>query len=181
MANIPEALLSYRIHDEQVTKKQIMLMGDSSNRIRARLLREMGATPSMEELKIHEFLGSPRAFLAAVADMNDLKSRLVAVDKWLCKLSAINALSRTYPEPLFSRILLWRWMILWHLVFAQYGIRALSALRGVRLQKVTKGGWMGLVPILRSKGVALLEEIRHQKKVSRYEKEVKPPRERGVF
>lgn len=165
LANIPEILLYYRVHASQITQKHISFMRDSSNRVRTKLLQEMGSFPSAEELEIHKFLGSPETFVSIVSNLNDCKSYLAAADRWLCKLNAINSISQKYPEPLFTRMLLWRWSILWHLVYTRYGVNALFLLKGVGIRRLTKLGWFGLLPILRDKGVSLLEEARYQKRM----------------
>lgn len=165
LANIPEVLLSYRIHAAQVTQKHTAIMQNSANRVRSRLLKKLGIIPLAEELDIHQFFGSPDTFPVADSNLTDISSLLVAADKWLCKLNAGNSLSRTYPEPLFTRMLLWRWMILWHLVFIHYGSSALPLLRGVAIRRMAKCGWFGLVPLIYKKGMSLLDEIRHQKRM----------------
>lgn len=97
IANIPEVLLFYRIHPNQMAKtfseKQVRL----ANSIRQRMLCELCDEISDEEYEIH----SEISYTNAKFDFEWIKAAL----EWLAKLKNANDLRGIYPEPAFSRML----------------------------------------------------------------------------
>lgn len=97
LANLPEALLLYRIHSNQMattfSKKQVQL----SKLIRKRMLNELMSNISENEFEVHNDI----AYTNAKSDTEWVKSAL----KWLAKLKSANDLKGIYPEPAFRKML----------------------------------------------------------------------------
>jgi glycosyltransferase involved in cell wall biosynthesis len=102
LANIPEVLLRYRVHEAQATRVEPAGVRQTSARVRQRLLENLGLTPTPEELALHEALAW---------------DQLVAEPRWL--QGAVARLERLYranlARPLFDidalgRVLCGRWV-----------------------------------------------------------------------
>ena len=93
LANLPEVLLLYRIHDSQVTK-----LGSNSQDIKNDLVENfLGRPLTNHENKCHKSLhfAKPHSDILPIQD----------VEKWVDFLKNLNASKKTYIEPMFSQTL----------------------------------------------------------------------------
>jgi len=104
LANIPEALLRYRLHPQQVVQKHEAVKLASVKLIRLAQLECLGIRPTNEEFALHQalstwqFLATPDFIGASLA--------------WLHKLKAANDVAGIYSEAAFLRVLGQRWAAL---------------------------------------------------------------------
>lgn len=103
LANVPEVLLRYRLHDEKSGRSKQQLQIEYANRVRSRLLRELGIEHTEEELALH-------ASLALWQTLPDLDYLRRAHD-WLKRLEEANRHRKIYPEHPFCQVLAKRWYI----------------------------------------------------------------------
>jgi len=104
LANIPEILLRYRLHSQQVVQKHEAEKLASARLVRLAQLEYLGIQPTEEELALHQAL-STWQFQATSAFIN-------ASLAWLHKLKAANDVAGIYPEPVLLRVLGQRWFAL---------------------------------------------------------------------
>lgn len=109
-ANIPELLLYYRVHAQQVTRSRADEQLRSAGEVRRALLRELGVQPDREEFEIHQMLSSLTRPVAFRYQDLPVGEQLEGIDRWLCKLKEANDRAGIYPEPQFSRMLVERWV-----------------------------------------------------------------------
>jgi glycosyltransferase involved in cell wall biosynthesis len=104
LANIPEPLLLYRQHEQQVTSKKMAVVNSAAGRIKLRLLNSLELYPTEREKMIHLFLFNN--------DYRDLRHGdiLAEADEWLNRLFAANRKFRQFDEldllPLWKKKLL---------------------------------------------------------------------------
>lgn len=104
LANVPEVLLRYRLHSQQVVKKYETEKLASAKGIRRGQLEHLGITPTEQEMDLHQalstwqFQATPEFIGASLA--------------WLHKLKAANEVAGIYPEPVFLSVLGQRWSAL---------------------------------------------------------------------
>lgn len=117
LATIPEYLLGYRLHDEQVSVSRREDMKVKANRIRLRLLRQLTGSVTKEEAALHLDLAD------GVVEF----SKLPAAENWLLRLDRENHEKKVY-QPRCFRSGLKEW---WHRAHlrqaASIGISALSS------------------------------------------------------
>lgn len=101
MANLPEVLLKYRIHEAQESKVKAAQKMESRLRIFEEYLKGLGCRPTIEQLQLH----------AAIATGTGLKTEaaLVAAGEWLGQLED-QLSTKLYPELLKQECSL-RWFI----------------------------------------------------------------------
>lgn len=100
-ANIPEALLRYRIHPEQVGQRHGGKQEASTRRIRLTQLHGMGIKPSEYETDLHQSL--------CQWEFSSAPEYLRTTRAWLCQLMAVNSKARNYPMKEFRMVLSRRW------------------------------------------------------------------------
>ena len=104
LANIPEVLLRYRLHSQQVVQRHDAKKLASARLVRLAQLERLGIRPTEEELALHQAL-SIWQFQATTEFIGD---SLV----WLRKLKTANEVAGVYPEPVFLNVLGQRWSAL---------------------------------------------------------------------
>ena len=104
LANIPEVLLHYRLHPQQVVQKHEGLKLASAQRVRLAQLERLGIRPTKEELILHQALSTWR--------FHATQGFIGASCAWLCKLKAANEVAGVYPESVFLSVLGQRWSAL---------------------------------------------------------------------
>lgn len=93
---IPEALLHYRVHEKQATFTGGNNQVEYGNKVRVRLIKELGIVPNDEELEIHyELIKSNPSF----------KHSLVKVDNWCLKLIQANSKSKIFDDDSFKKVI----------------------------------------------------------------------------
>src|SRR3989344_7437597 len=102
VSNIPKVLLHYRMHDESVSKKNSSAQAENSNRVRIRLLKEMGINPAPTELDLH------RRFIRP--DYLNPKDFIDQLETWLGKLLSANEEMWIYKQESLAKIISSRWL-----------------------------------------------------------------------
>ncbi len=93
LATIPEFLLDYRLHDEQVSVSSRQDMKAKANRVRLRQLRQLTGSVTNEEEALHLDLADGLLHL----------SRLPAAENWLLRLDRANREKGAYQVRYFRR------------------------------------------------------------------------------
>jgi glycosyltransferase involved in cell wall biosynthesis len=104
LANIPEVLLRYRLHSQQVVQKHEAEKLASARLVRLAQLEYLGIQPTKEELALHQALCAWQ--FQATSDF------INASLAWLHKLKAANDVAGIYPAPVLLRVLGQRWSAL---------------------------------------------------------------------
>ena len=104
LANIPEVLLRYRLHPQQVVQRHEAKKLASARLVRLAQLEHLGIRPTEEELALHQSLSTWQ--FQATPDF------IGASLAWLRKLKAANDVAGVYPEPVFLNVLGQRWSAL---------------------------------------------------------------------
>lgn len=99
--NIPEVLLLYRIHANQVTQRKIKDIGPSSSLVRRRQLAKLGIMPDDTEWRLHLSI--------IYAEHQTTKKYVCAAEDWLCKLMDVNTSIKLYDETVFSQAIYDYW------------------------------------------------------------------------
>lgn len=81
IANIPESLLRYRRHAQQITQAKRESMEQVTRRIRLEALHAQQIYPTAEELRLHNLIRAPSS-ITAIGD-------LAGIETWLLKLYAL--------------------------------------------------------------------------------------------
>jgi glycosyltransferase involved in cell wall biosynthesis len=93
LTNIPDRLLRYRVHPDQISRRKTDEQSHSMNRIVQQQLKALGLNPSKRELRLHAALGHafhPRPGLDC------------ALRRWIDRLCESNTRTRLYPDVLFK-------------------------------------------------------------------------------
>jgi len=101
--NIPEVLLDYRVHLENVTITAGKDMEVAACCVVKRLLYTLGLNPTEEDVLFHRYLGTARMY------PERSRSTLVKAEEWLKKLIVSNCISMTYFEPSLLRAIAGVW------------------------------------------------------------------------
>ncbi|HVP08371.1 MAG TPA: glycosyltransferase [Burkholderiales bacterium] len=101
LANVPQVLLRYREHSQQVVRKHDALKRQTARRIRAGQLTGLGLSPSEEELDLHETI--------SLWSLAPARESVAAAHAWLLKLIEANRASGRYPQAEFGRVVAQRW------------------------------------------------------------------------
>ena len=122
-ANIPEPLLFYRRHGQQVTQNKKKLVETSSGRIKLGLLRPLNIEPTDRESMVHLFLFNDQFI--------ELKggSILAEADEWMYKIVSANRLCRKFRESYLLR--LWKKKLLITCI-DRYGLKEWAVLKRSR-------------------------------------------------
>lgn len=101
LANVPEVLLRYRLHPQQVVRRFETEKLASARLIRQRQLEHLGISPTERELDLHQALSTWQ--FETKPDFID------AAQAWLVKLKTANEAAGIYQPGVFSRVLGQRW------------------------------------------------------------------------
>jgi len=120
LANVPEVLVRYRLHPQQVVRKHEMTKRETARRIRRRQLERLGIVPTADEDSLHESISS--------WDYAESREFVSAAHAWLLKLAEANRMTGVYPREPFQRTVAERW---WTICAASthLGLWALAVLR----------------------------------------------------
>ena len=101
LANLPDNLLRYRLHDSQITARKIARQADSALRAQEVLLARLGLRLNEEEQEAQRVLSALPAHFPS--------GKLEQVESWLKKISQANTLQPLLDEELLSTELGRRW------------------------------------------------------------------------
>jgi glycosyltransferase involved in cell wall biosynthesis len=102
-SNIPDILLIYRKHQDNVCNVYADIQSDNARKVRSRVLKKMGIDASENELMIHESIKKPSNL-----EFDDFIKRK---ETWLQKLIDRNNAGKYYEEKSFSRIISRQWLL----------------------------------------------------------------------
>lgn len=102
LANLPEVLLTHRLHGEQVGQRKAETQQAGAAKVRARLLHQMGLSPTSDEFQTHQAISS----WTWGADPEFPEK----ADVWLQRLVHVNRHTRTYPEAILGQVVGERWL-----------------------------------------------------------------------
>ncbi len=94
LANYPEVLLHYRIHEKQIGSLHPDAQQQAADRVRERLLQSLGLSITPESLSLHRAISTWR--------FGNNPELLARVDDWLRTLRSANCSTGIFPEPEFS-------------------------------------------------------------------------------
>jgi glycosyltransferase involved in cell wall biosynthesis len=106
IANIPEALLKYRITSVSKVQSNMSQMKEILKKMDRRNLEAMGINPTEDELELHQAICPLR-----LPPMPKDKDFVVQAEKWLLKLNSANTETHRYPEKIFSELINERWLV----------------------------------------------------------------------
>jgi len=98
LANLPDVLLRYRVHDKQLSVTHRMQQLESTLKIQYEQIRALRIQPTKQELRLHSYLWMGKS----EKSMDFIDS----VDAWLLKLQTTNRTVGYYPEPAFTLLLI---------------------------------------------------------------------------
>ncbi|MBN1384712.1 MAG: glycosyltransferase [Elusimicrobia bacterium] len=101
LGNIPEVLLKYREHPNQITRQDNTVVLNILKKFYKQRLYEVGINLTQEELEIHNLVSDVR-FRKVLPWINE-------AGKWFLRLKRINQNKKIYPEPAFSQVLAEKW------------------------------------------------------------------------
>jgi Glycosyl transferase family 2 len=103
LANVPEVLLRYRVHAEQVSAVHIAEQRQVVTRLQMRFLRErLGIEATEQEAAIHGALAFSR--------LEGTDQFVTQADDWLLKIASANERHAAFPREAFLRTLVGRWV-----------------------------------------------------------------------
>jgi len=147
MENIPEVLLHYRVHSQQVGNHHSAEQLAFTKNVWIYQLKHLIPNPSSDEIALHLMIG----VIGRGEDLNT-KECVFQLHDWLRYLQITNHNLSVYPEPEFSQILAQRWLGLcyhtpklgfwiWYM-FWQSRFSATSELHWLqKIKFATKSGW----------------------------------------
>ncbi len=97
LSNLPQILIHYRLHSQQISQRYNKAQLSSAKRIRLDQLVGLGLHPSEIELELHETFW--------VQNYNATKDFVGRVESWLLKLKKANAATLIYDETAFAEVL----------------------------------------------------------------------------
>ena len=96
LANIPEILIRYRVHDKNISyvesDKQIL----QANKVRNQLLKELKITPIVKQLQVHEAISSWNKFYLLNNDSS--------YDNWIEEITLANSLTNYTSEEAMQKL-----------------------------------------------------------------------------
>ena len=101
LANIPEVLVRYRLHPQQVVNAHETTKIESAQRIRIAQLHRLGLAPDNDELRLHESLSGWQ--------FTPTRQFITDTHLWLMKLMNANQAAGVYSADAFSKVLAHRW------------------------------------------------------------------------
>lgn len=96
-ANIPEILLNYRTHNENIGTVHNFKQVENSRRVRINQIMKLGIKPSEDEIEMHQKLSNYQYG----ADSSFLKK----AEKWLDRIEKANNVSKIYPRATLANII----------------------------------------------------------------------------
>ncbi|MDH4185749.1 MAG: glycosyltransferase [Nitrospira sp.] len=132
LANVPEVLVRYRLHQQQVVRRHEATKRDTARRIRRCQIERLGIAPTADEESLHEAISG-----WVFADSREF---VTAAHAWLLKLTDANATKGVYPHAPFQHTVADRW---WAICSASthLGLWIFAALRRSPLWGDTKLSW----------------------------------------
>jgi hypothetical protein len=103
LANLPEVLLHYRMHEQQIGSRARAEQEQTSARLRREQIERLGIAPSPEELATHEAIGAAR--------IEPSRIFVAGAEAWLCRLRDANRQAGVYDELALARALGERWYV----------------------------------------------------------------------
>lgn len=98
LANLPEYLFSYRVHESQVSTKYLPIQNQTADRVRIKQLNKLGIVPTEEEFAIH------KQFMHHGIPVFDSKQYSKAL-AWAEKLLEHNLKAGIYHQETLNRVL----------------------------------------------------------------------------
>jgi glycosyltransferase involved in cell wall biosynthesis len=95
LANVPEVLLRYRLHETQVGSLKAKEQLATANRIRRRQLMALNPDLNDADLEVHNWIAS--------RNIPEIKAHGAQAMGWLQKLRRLNQSAQKYAEPAFSQ------------------------------------------------------------------------------
>jgi glycosyltransferase involved in cell wall biosynthesis len=103
-ANIPQVLLKYRFHEEQVSTKFNKIQRDTMNLVQINLLSNLGISISSDEKVIQRGI--------AYSEYGNDKKYLIKLLEWLRRIDAANATSHFFDEVSLGNYLSVKWFLI---------------------------------------------------------------------
>ena len=100
--SLPEILVKYRIHENNIVKKENSTQQKVVDKIISSQLNNLGIFPNAEELKIHRTNYS--------YSKKDIRDFIQKREQWLKNLKIANANKKFYLEPTFSEVISAQWL-----------------------------------------------------------------------
>lgn len=139
VANLPEVLLEYRVHANQVTQRLSAEQAETAGRVRLRQLHDAGFAVSPEEFRLHQAV--------SICDPLGIGDVFRKADQWLCSLKRQNDEMKAYAEPGFSRVLLERWLTFGKKCFSRCEGSRNYLFRTPDILRTTGLGWGGMASV----------------------------------
>jgi glycosyltransferase involved in cell wall biosynthesis len=140
VANLPEVLLHYRVHPDQITQRLSGEQVETAGRVRLRQLRDAGFEVSSDEFRLHQAI--------SICDPLGIEDVFRKADQWLCSLKRQNDEKKAFAEPGFSRVLLERWLTFGKKCFSCSGASRSYLFRTPDILRETGLGWGGIARVL---------------------------------
>lgn len=112
LANVSDVLLNYRVHENQITKNQKLILErqQSMTGIRTRHLKKINIIPSPEEMKLHH--------LVSDGSKPESSQQLIDSEIWLKKILTHTLNNKQFDSNSIGKIVLERWL---RVCFNYYG------------------------------------------------------------
>jgi hypothetical protein len=140
LANLPEVLVEYRVHLNQVTQRLSHEQVETAGRVRLRQLQDAGFKPTADEFRIHQAV--------SICDPLGIEDVFREADQWLCALKRRNDEKKVYAEPSFSRVLLERWLTFGKKCFFRSEASRSYLFGTPDILRATGLGWSGMARVL---------------------------------
>ncbi len=104
LANLPDVLLNYRMHENQITQNQSFSTKklETLSLIRSHHLKLLNIVPSQEELKVHH--------LVSDGGKAESESQMSQTELWLKKIINVNTKTKQLDDAYLGKIVLERWL-----------------------------------------------------------------------
>ena len=140
IANLPDVLLNYRVHPNQVTQCLSNEQVETAGRVRLQQLQAVGIELTPEEFQLHQAIS-----ICQPLGIEDLFRK---TDQWLCKLKKCNDEKKIFSEPELSRVLLERWLTFGKKCFSRSGASRRYLFGAPDILRATGLGWGGMARVL---------------------------------
>jgi glycosyltransferase involved in cell wall biosynthesis len=104
---ISEVLLLYRVHPGQTTMRLNEEQIQTSGMTRLKQIKKLEINPTEDEFNIHQSISLCNSLNASNHFFNQ-------VDSWLSKLKAANDAKRVFPDPAFTKVLIYYYIALFN-------------------------------------------------------------------
>lgn len=101
-AILPEILLHYRLHKNQIGQTKTLIQNLSVAKVHKLALRKLGIKPTGAEIKLHEDLCFGRYELTS--------DFMIRTERWLTKILESNLRNKLFPQIVLRRIIANRWL-----------------------------------------------------------------------